>query len=94
MTNVCYNALDRHVKAGNGDRVAIYWEGNDEGVQSQTTYKELLDMTCRQAAAPEMHCTGTHMAMQPVPGLGCTSACLVWSCTDCTALPATGSPTT
>eukprot|EP00891_Asterochloris_glomerata_P005877 jgi/Astpho2/5877/Aster-02377 len=33
VTNVCYNALDRHVKAGNGDRVAIYWEGNDEGVQ-------------------------------------------------------------
>ena len=47
VTNVCYNALDRHVKAGNGDRVAIYWEGNDEGVQSKTTYKELLDMTCQ-----------------------------------------------
>ncbi|MGO4807516.1 acetyl-coenzyme A synthetase N-terminal domain-containing protein, partial [Arthrobacter sp. 2MCAF15] len=25
--NAAYNALDRHVKAGNGDRVAIYFEG-------------------------------------------------------------------
>ena len=24
------------------------------------------------AAAPEMHCTGPHMALQPVPGLGLT----------------------
>ena len=25
--NVAYNCLDRHVEAGNGDRVAILWEG-------------------------------------------------------------------
>ena len=25
--NVAYNCLDRHVEAGNGDRVAIHWEG-------------------------------------------------------------------
>ena len=24
-TNVCYNMLDRHVKAGRGDKVAFYW---------------------------------------------------------------------
>ncbi len=30
-TNACYNCLDRHVQAGLGDRVAFYWEGNDEG---------------------------------------------------------------
>ena len=25
--NVAYNCLDRHVEAGNGDRVALLWEG-------------------------------------------------------------------
>ena len=25
--NVAYNCVDRHVEAGNGDRVAILWEG-------------------------------------------------------------------
>lgn len=25
--NVAYNCVDRHVEAGNGDRVAIHWEG-------------------------------------------------------------------
>jgi hypothetical protein len=28
--NVCFNAVDRHVEAGNGDRVAYYWEGEPE----------------------------------------------------------------
>ena len=27
--NVSANCLDRHVDAGNGDRVAFYWEGED-----------------------------------------------------------------
>ena len=25
--NVTYNCVDRHVEAGNGDKVAYYWEG-------------------------------------------------------------------
>ncbi|HUO37443.1 MAG TPA: acetyl-coenzyme A synthetase N-terminal domain-containing protein, partial [Mycobacterium sp.] len=29
--NVAYNCVDRHVEAGNGDRVAIYWEGEPVG---------------------------------------------------------------
>ncbi|WP_353509011.1 acetyl-coenzyme A synthetase N-terminal domain-containing protein, partial [Intrasporangium sp.] len=28
--NACYNAVDRHVEAGNGDRVAIHWVGEPE----------------------------------------------------------------
>lgn len=24
-TNICYNAVDRHVEQGKGDRVAFYW---------------------------------------------------------------------
>ena len=28
--NVAYNCVDRHVEAGNGDRVAIHWEGEPD----------------------------------------------------------------
>ncbi|WP_193509154.1 acetate--CoA ligase [Cryobacterium sp. BB736] len=38
--NVAYNCLDRHVEAGNGDRVAIYWEG-EPGDSRTITYAEL-----------------------------------------------------
>ena len=38
--NVAYNCLDRHVLAGNGDRVAIRWEG-EPGDTRTITYAEL-----------------------------------------------------
>lgn len=38
--NVAYNCLDRHVEAGNGDRVAIHWEG-EPGDSRTFTYAEL-----------------------------------------------------
>lgn len=38
--NVAYNCLDRHVLAGNGDRVAIHWEG-EPGDTRSITYAEL-----------------------------------------------------
>jgi acetyl-CoA synthetase len=38
--NVSYNCLDRHVLAGNGDRVAIHWEG-EPGDTRTITYAEL-----------------------------------------------------
>ncbi len=40
--NVAYNCLDRHVEAGIGDRVAIYFEG-EPGDTRTITYAELLD---------------------------------------------------
>ncbi len=40
--NVADNCLDRHVDAGNGDRVAIHWEG-EPGDTRTVTYAELLD---------------------------------------------------
>ena len=40
--NVSYNCLDRHVLAGNGDRVAFHWEG-EPGDTRTITYAELLD---------------------------------------------------
>ena len=48
-TNLCYNAVDRHVKAGNGDKVAFYWEGNDVGEESVMTYSDVLAAVCRLA---------------------------------------------
>ena len=38
--NVSYNCLDRHVEAGNGDRVAFHWHG-EEGETRDVTYADL-----------------------------------------------------
>ncbi|HEX3316549.1 MAG TPA: acetate--CoA ligase [Solirubrobacteraceae bacterium] len=48
--NVSYNCLDRHVEAGNGDRVAFHWHG-EEGEERDLTYSDLLDGTQRMANA-------------------------------------------
>jgi acetyl-CoA synthetase len=47
--NVAYNCVDRHVEAGNGDRVAIHWEGEPIGDSRTLTYSELLAEVCRAA---------------------------------------------
>ncbi|MDT0214012.1 acetate--CoA ligase [Rothia sp. ARF10] len=48
--NVAYNCVDRHVEAGNGDRVALHFEG--EGGDTRTvTYAQLKDDVCRAANA-------------------------------------------
>ena len=44
--NVSYNCLDRHVEAGQGDRVAIISE-TDDGAIRQVTYQELLSKVCQ-----------------------------------------------
>ena len=46
--NVAYNCLDRHVLAGNGDRVAIHWEG-EPGDTRTLTYAELTREVKRAA---------------------------------------------
>jgi acetyl-CoA synthetase len=38
--NVAYNCVDRHVEAGNGDRVAFHWRG-EEGEERDITYADL-----------------------------------------------------
>ncbi len=49
--NVAYNCVDRHVEAGNGDRTAIYWEGEPVGDARQITYGQLKDAVCQAANA-------------------------------------------
>ncbi len=39
--NVCYNCVDRHVEAGNGDRVAFHWEGEPEDTRRDISYADL-----------------------------------------------------
>ena len=48
--NASYNCLDRHVEAGNGDRVAFHWRG-EEGEERDVTYADLLRDTQRLANA-------------------------------------------
>ena len=40
--NVSYNCLDRHVKAGNGDKTAILWVGDDPNEDKHISYTEML----------------------------------------------------
>jgi acetyl-CoA synthetase len=46
--NTSYNCLDRHVEAGNGDRVAFHWRG-EEGEERDVTYSDLLAETQKVA---------------------------------------------
>ncbi len=46
--NASVNALDRHVRAGKGDRIAFYFEG-EPGDRWTITYQQLLDDVCRFA---------------------------------------------
>ena len=49
--NVAYNCVDRHVEAGNGDRVAIHWEGEPVGDARDITYAQLKDEVSKAANA-------------------------------------------
>jgi len=46
--NAAYNCLDRHVEAGNGDRVAFHFEG-EPGDTRDITYAELTTEVCKAA---------------------------------------------
>jgi acetyl-CoA synthetase len=55
--NISYNCLDRHVEAGNGDRVAYHWRG-EEGEERDVTYAELHRDVQRFANALKDHGIG------------------------------------
>ena len=50
MTNLSYNAVDRHVKNGLGEKNALIWEGVAEGITRTITYNELYKEVNRLAA--------------------------------------------
>ncbi|MSP89967.1 MAG: propionyl-CoA synthetase [Alphaproteobacteria bacterium] len=47
--NTCYNALDRHVEAGRGDRLALIYDSPVTGTVEKFTYAQLRDVTARTA---------------------------------------------
>ncbi|MCV7299804.1 acetate--CoA ligase [Mycobacterium barrassiae] len=49
--NVAYNCVDRHVEAGNGDRVAIHWQGEPVDDARDITYAQLHADVCKAANA-------------------------------------------
>ncbi|MET1061908.1 MAG: acetate--CoA ligase [Aeromicrobium sp.] len=49
--NAAYNCVDRHVEAGNGDRVALHFVGEPEGDTRDITYAELQDLVSQAANA-------------------------------------------
>jgi acetyl-CoA synthetase len=49
--NVCFNCVDRHVRAGNGGKVAYYWEGEPEDDRREITFADLQDEVVRFANA-------------------------------------------
>ena len=51
LVNTCYNAVDRHVEAGHGDRAAIIYDSPITGIKATTSYADLLSQTARLAGA-------------------------------------------
>ncbi|MBC7594753.1 MAG: acetate--CoA ligase [Kineosporiaceae bacterium] len=51
--NASYNCVDRHVEAGNGDKVASHWVGEPADDTRTITYSDLKDEVCRAANAIE-----------------------------------------
>ncbi|UPK75447.1 acetate--CoA ligase [Nocardioidaceae bacterium SCSIO 66511] len=49
--NVAYNCVDRHVEAGNGDKVAFHWVGEPADDTRTITYSDLQDSVSRAANA-------------------------------------------
>jgi acetyl-CoA synthetase len=49
--NAAVNCVDRHVDAGNGDKVAIHWVGEPADDTRDITYNDLLDQVSRAANA-------------------------------------------
>ena len=51
QVNTCWNAVDRHVQAGHGDRVAIIHDSPITGTKAKITYAQLQDRVARLAGA-------------------------------------------
>ena len=49
--NAAYNCVDRHVEAGNGDKVALHWVGEPDDDTRDITYADLQDLVSQAANA-------------------------------------------
>src|ERR1700738_3192587 len=51
MVNTCFNAVDRHVERGQGNRTAILYDSPVTDTVRAISYRELRDATARLAGA-------------------------------------------
>uniref|UniRef100_A0A6I8N4V5 Acyl-CoA synthetase short-chain family member 3, mitochondrial n=1 Tax=Ornithorhynchus anatinus TaxID=9258 RepID=A0A6I8N4V5_ORNAN len=49
LINICYNAIDRHVESGRGEKVAIIYDSPVTNSKSSITYKSVLDQVSKLA---------------------------------------------
>ena len=71
--NVCFNCVDRHVEAGNGAKVAYFWEGEPEGDRRELSFSDFQGEVVRFANALKRFGVekgtpaGIYMGMVPEP---------------------------
>jgi propionyl-CoA synthetase len=58
VANTCWNAVDRHVAAGHGDRLAIIHDSPITGTQQKITFAELQERVARLGGALEARGVG------------------------------------
>ncbi|PVV13330.1 MAG: propionyl-CoA synthetase [gamma proteobacterium symbiont of Ctena orbiculata] len=58
MFNTCYNALDRHIEAGHGDRLALIYDSPVTEQKRSYSYSELRDTVARLAGVIAAHGVG------------------------------------
>ncbi|MDN5569381.1 MAG: AMP-binding protein, partial [Paracoccus sp. (in: a-proteobacteria)] len=58
MVNTCWNAIDRHVQAGHGDRLAVIHDSAMTGKVERLTYAQLQDQVARLAGVLAAHGIG------------------------------------
>ena len=51
VTNTCYNAVDRHVKSGKGNEIAIIYDSPVTNTKNKITYAELLEQVSKLGGA-------------------------------------------
>ncbi|XP_071465258.1 acyl-CoA synthetase short-chain family member 3, mitochondrial isoform X2 [Marmota flaviventris] len=49
MLNICYNAIDRHIENGKGDKIAIIYDSPVTNTKATITYKEVLEQVSKLA---------------------------------------------
>ena len=49
--NICHNAMDRHIDAGHGDKIAVIWDSPAANDKRKITYRALRDDTAKVAGA-------------------------------------------
>uniref|UniRef100_G3T6S1 Acyl-CoA synthetase short-chain family member 3, mitochondrial n=1 Tax=Loxodonta africana TaxID=9785 RepID=G3T6S1_LOXAF len=55
MLNICYNAVDRHVENGKGDKIAIIYDSPVTNTKATITYKEVLEQVSKLAGVLVKH---------------------------------------